>query len=120
MQQALENKGYLDATISASYTTDKKRTKLVYTINSGSLYKIRYFSFDIPSDSAREVLNRNYTINSLEGRDFDVDKLNALRDDITCIFRNIGYYKLQKEIFSFVVDMTELNKRIESYYLRSK
>ena len=113
LQQALENKGYLDATTSASYTTDKKRTKLVYTINSGSLYKIRYFSFDIPSDSAREVLNRNYTINSLEGRDFDVDKLNALRDDITRIFRNIGYYKVQKEIFSFVVDTTELNKRVD-------
>ncbi len=113
LQQALKNRGYLDAQAISHHITKRKKTKLFYTIQSGSLYKIRYFSFDIENDSATSILNQNYTINSLTGQDFDVDKLNELREDITHTFRRQGYYNVQKEMFSFIADTVRLNDNVD-------
>lgn len=113
LQQALKNRGYLDAQAASHYITKRKKTKLFYTLQSGSLYKIRYFSFDIENDSAISILNQNYTINSLTGQDFDVDRLNELRENITHIFRQQGYYNVQKEIFSFVADTVHLTDNVD-------
>lgn len=113
IEKVLVNRGYLDAKVTSEYKTKKRKTNVEYYINSGDMYKIRYFSFDIDDDSVLSILNRYYTINSLEGQDLDVNQLNNIRDNIAKIFRQNGYYKVQKDIFVFRADTVGQNKNVD-------
>ena len=113
IEKVLVNSGYLDAKVTSEYKTKKRKTNVEYYINSGDMYKIRYFSFDIDDDSVLSILNRYYTINSLEGQDLDVNQLNNIRDNIAKIFRQNGYYKVQKDIFVFRDDTIGQNKNVD-------
>ena len=113
IEKVLVNSGYLDAKVTSEYKTKKRKTNVEYYINSGDMYKIRYFSFDIDDDSVLSILNRYYTINSLEGQDLDVNQLNNIRDNIAKIFRQNGYYKVQKDIFVFRADTIGQNKNVD-------
>ena len=113
IEKVLVNSGYLDAKVTSEYKTKKRKTNVEYYINSGDMYKIRYFSFDIDDDSVLSILNRYYTINSLEGQDLDVNQLNNIRDNIAKIFRQNGYYKVQKDIFVFRADTVGQNKNVD-------
>ena len=113
IEKVLVNSGYLDAKVTSEYKTKKRKTNVEYYINSGNMYKIRYFSFDIDDDSVLSILNRYYTINSLEGQDLDVNQLNNIRDNIAKIFRQNGYYKVQKDIFVFRADTVGQNKNVD-------
>lgn len=113
IQRALINKGYLNAEVTSSYKIRRRKGNVSYFIDSGNMYKIRYFSFDIDNDSVLQTLNRNYTINSLEGQNFDIDQLNELRTNIAQIFRNNGYYNVRKDIFAFKADTVKLSHNVD-------
>ncbi|MDR3328066.1 MAG: BamA/TamA family outer membrane protein [Prevotellaceae bacterium] len=113
INQALINKGFLDSKVNLDIFTKKKKTNLAFDITSGEPYKIRYFNFAINNDTILDLLNRNYTINSLQGEMFDVDKLNELRGNISNMLRRRGYYNVQKDMFAFTADTTDLNHQVD-------
>lgn len=113
LQRALVNKGYLNAEVTSNLSTKRRKSNISFVVNSGDMYKIRYFSFDIDNDSILSTLNRHYTINSLEGQAFDIDNLNELRNNIALLFRRNGYYHVQKDIFAFEADTAELNRNVD-------
>lgn len=113
LQQSLKNRGYLDSEVSSYFTTKSRKSNLYFRINSGRLYKIRYFHIDVPNDSAMRQLNRAYQINSFQGDDFDIDELNNLRNTIAQRFRYRGFYHVQKDVFEFAVDTIELGGGVD-------
>ena len=113
LMQTIRNKGYLNAVVTSDFSTRRQKTDVNYFIESGELYKIRYFQIDIDNDSVLNILNRFYTVNSLEGKIFDVDLLNQTRDDITKNLRRRGYYNVKKEMFSYLADTIGLPHQVD-------
>ncbi len=113
IQNRLHNKGYLNAKVSAMVKQKKRRSNVDYIIDCGDLYKIRKLSFDIPNDSAQQIISQQYDSTSLIHKQFDIELLNNLRNNLTFLFRKEGFFNVQKEMFVYHADTSNLHKEID-------
>ena len=106
MKKAVQNMGYMSATVEpVVQIKKKKKLKLTYKVSSGKPYKIRSLKYDIRDEKIREYMRQDSAGTYLtEGMYFDVNRLDAERQRITDNLLRNGYYKFNKEYISYTAD----------------
>ena len=109
LQQALFNKGYLGAKVTADTTViGKKKIKVDYRILPGEPHTIAGIEKVFPNDTIELLLTRDSLRSGIRvGDRLDLSLLEAERERLTGILRNNGYYSFSKELITFNADTTE-------------
>ncbi len=115
LKQALINRGYLDATVTAdTMSTGSRRLAVDYIIEPGQPHYISNISFEIPDTSIRQIVFADTaSLNLRPGTLFDRNILDNDRAAITEALRNAGYYAFNKDNITFVADTTEASKAVD-------
>ena len=115
LQQALINRGYLEAkVIPDTISTGHKKIKVNYDIIPGSPHYIYSISYDIPDTAIQKlILSDTAALHLHAGIPFDRNTLDNDRASITEKLRNSGYYSFNKDNITFVADTTEGSKAVE-------
>ena len=101
LQQALQNKGYLDAQVEL-FVDKKSRKKLdaVYVLHPGKPYYVRELDFEIEDSLIAQTLKqRPWMLH--QGMQFNVETLAEERRQITQFLQNRGYFRFHKEYITY-------------------
>ncbi|MDE6559106.1 MAG: BamA/TamA family outer membrane protein, partial [Muribaculaceae bacterium] len=115
LTQALINKGYIDASVSAdTISNNGKKISVNYTLHPGTPHVIKNFYFQI-NDSVISTILASDTAQIQETYTglLDRNKLDELRTRITQRLRNGGYYNFVKENITFEADTTENSNDVD-------
>jgi outer membrane protein assembly factor BamA len=115
----LFNKGYFDATVRVKLNLKKRKGKVTYVVNTDGVYRINSF-FKQPQDSALMPVLANLEKTEEAFRlwwPLNLEKLNQTRSDLAVLFRNQGYYQMNKESFRFEIDTLQ-NKKEGAVFLK--
>lgn len=106
MANALQNMGYLDATVESQTRLKERKTDVSYQLHPGEPYFIRDIDYDIQDQRIATLLNLDSPANQVlrEGVRFSVDQLDQERKRITRLLNDQGYYKFHKDYITFSVD----------------
>jgi len=109
-----KNKGYFDASVSFDVRTKKHKAKAVYSINSGTAYKINEVKINQKDDS-----DLNKSIQKLldktqikKGETYNFKNLENERSRIVTKLQNQGYYQFNKEFIYFLADTNQIKKEV--------
>ena len=101
LQQALQNKGYLDAQVEL-YLDQKsaKKVDAVYVLHPGNAYYVRELDIEIEDTTVASVLSQRQSLLH-QGMQFSVEALQHERSQITQWLQNRGYYRFHKEYITY-------------------
>ena len=128
LEQQLRNEGYLNASVSSSHQTRKRKTTVTYTLSLGEPYTIGSLRYEIADSAIAPIIlspvhssgvlaaaSPTTPPNSLlhEGMRFDVSSLDAERKRITTLLNDSGYYRFNKDYITYKADTTAGSKLID-------
>ena len=103
--KAVQNMGYMGASVEPVRQAKKKKMKLVYKVTTGKPYKVHTLKYDIQDSKIEEYIRKDSAATLLsEGMYLDVNVLDAERQRITSKLLQNGYYKFNKEYISYTAD----------------
>lgn len=103
--KAVQNMGYMGASVTKTTKTKKKKLKLGYDITTGQPYMVRTLKYDVNDSIIKKYLDEDSLNSEIRaGMLFDVNVLNAERQRITDYLLNNGYYKFNKDYISYTAD----------------
>lgn len=112
--KAVQNLGYMGASVKRTTKTKKKKLKLFYEITSGKPYIVRTLKYDISDKKIAEYLRNDSTQLMLrEGMLFDVNVLDAERQRITDYLLCNGYYKFNKDYITYTADTARNTHQVD-------
>ena len=112
--KAVQNLGYMGASVKRTTKTKKKKLKLFYEITSGKPYIVRTLKYDISDKKIAEYLRNDSTQSVLrEGMLFDVNVLDAERQRITDYLLCNGYYKFNKDYITYTADTARNTHQVD-------
>lgn len=105
MAKAVQNMGYMGATVEYIPKIKKKKLKLAYNIKAGEPYKVRSLKYDVRDDKIWQYMQKDSASTYLsEGMYFNVSVLDGERQRITTYLLRNGYYKFNKDYISYTAD----------------
>lgn len=107
LRAALQNNGYLNASVTASAKmAGKSKVDLTYNLTPSKLYHINNVSYDIEDDSIALTLDRLHLASERikPGEAFNVNRLEQERKTITSILTDNGYYHFHKNYIYYTAD----------------
>lgn len=112
---AVQNRGYLDATIKPEQQVKNKRVKMLYHINTGEPYVIRSYSTSILDHNIDSLLKVHNVLaeGPKAGDMFSVNGLQNERKRITAWLNDQGYMYFNKEAITFVVDSSQTTREVD-------
>lgn len=112
LQQALQNKGYLDAQV--ELFIDKKRHNLhaVYVLHPGKPYFVRKLDFEVEDTTIARLLTSRRSLLQ-QGMQFSVETLAAERNEITQHLQNCGYFRFHKEYITYKAHKDETQQKVD-------
>ena len=121
IKQALNNKGFLHAQVSALVSVSKRKVKVVYQIDPGKQYKIRSIQWHVDNACIDSILQANRSNSLLHvGMPCDVNLLDQERMRIFKLLQDKGFYKIHKEFVSFRADScegsTDMDLKVRFHY----
>lgn len=114
MERYLRNNGYLDANVSATIHkhTKKQSIDILFSANSGSLYKIKNVSYNIQDTSLKTYIHpQSSSIKS--SYIYNSELLAWERDQIYNTLRNNGYVDFDKQYISFLLDSNQTQHTVD-------
>lgn len=112
--KAVQNLGYMGASVKRTTKTKKKKKKLFYEITSGKPYIVRTLKYDISDKKIAEYLRNDSTQSMLrKGMLFDVNVLDAERQRITDYLLCNGYYKFNKDYITYTADTARNTHQVD-------
>lgn len=109
MEKAVQNMGYMGATVDMDEVSSGNRMKVYYSIHSGQPYVVERLTYDISDSKIAAYLAEDSTHTRLyEGMRFDVNVLDEERQRITQYLQDRGYYRFNKDFITYQAD-TMLN-----------
>lgn len=112
--KAVQNLGYMGASVKRTTKTKKKKLKLFYEITSGKPYIVRTLKYDISDKKIAEYLRNDSTQSMLrEGMLFDINVLDAERQRITDYLLCNGYYKFNKDYITYTADTARNTHQVD-------
>lgn len=105
MTKAVQNMGYIGATVKKTTKRKKKKIKLSYAITAGNPYIVNRLTYNISDLKIKEYMQKD-SANSLlkEGMLLDVNVLDTERQRITDYLLCNGYYKFNKDYITYTAD----------------
>lgn len=120
--KAVQNMGYMGASVYLTTEKSQKKLKLTYKITTGRPYKVRSLSYDIPDTCIWHLMKKDSAETHLsEGMIFDVNKLDMERQRITDHLLRNGYFKFNKDYLRYTADtmrntyLIDLTMHLEPY-----
>lgn len=114
LTKAVQNMGYMGATVTPVRRVKKKKVKLDYKVVTGKPYIVRTLKYDIQDDRIASYLKQDSAATLLsEGMRFDVNVLDAERQRITRLLLLNGYYKFNKEYISYTADTVRNSYKVD-------
>ena len=105
IRKAVQNMGYMGASVESQKSTKKKKIKVTYKVTTGKPYKVRSLYYDIQDEHVADLLRQDTAATLLaEGMPFDVNVLDAERQRITKRLLQEGYYKFNKDFITYTAD----------------
>jgi len=106
LQTAMQNMGYLHATVDMDNQVKGKKLYAVYQLHPNKPYYLRDVASDIQDDEVGQLIkeNRNQLTLLKPGEKFSISLLNEERKRITKLLTNNGYYRFHKDFITFDVD----------------
>lgn len=103
--KAVQNMGYMGASVACVPQLKDKKLKMVYQVNVGKPYKVRSLKYDIQDKQIEGILKKDSAESLLSvGMYLNVNKLDMERQRIVEKLLRHGYYKFNKEYLSYTVD----------------
>jgi outer membrane protein assembly factor BamA len=101
LQQAMQNKGYLDAQVEL-FVDQKKKKKIdaIYVLHPGNPYYISPLETDIQDSTIERLLKERKSLLS-EGMQFNVETMAQERSDVSSFLQDRGYFRFHKEYVSY-------------------
>ena len=114
MTRALVNQGYLDAVVTHSVQSRKRKVEVTYHATRNQAHRINHMKY-LVEDPLLEPLIMEDAPNSplKKGVRLDRGELEAERTRITSQMRDSGFYDFNKENISFVADTVARDKRVD-------
>lgn len=105
IKKALNNMGYMAASVKRIEKKSKKKLDLTFSISPGKPYIIKSLHYDISDKTIEKYLQEDsINTNLKEGMLFDVNVLDAERQRIVDYLMQRGYYKFNKDYISYTAD----------------
>lgn len=104
LRTALQNMGYMSASVSLDTHVKGKKLRAVYTLHPGTAYTIGQLHYDIQDDTIARLLDSAYVGNLKEGSQFVVSNLDAERKRIVSFLSGEGYYRFHKDFIQYTAD----------------
>ena len=103
--KAVQNMGYMAATVDGRVEYKKKKIKVYYDVKAGEPYIVETLKYDIPDTLILSYLRKD-SANLLlkEGMIFDVNILDNERQRIANYLLRNGYYKFNKDYIVYTAD----------------
>lgn len=114
--KAMENAGYLDASVETDTIPDAghRKMKVVYNLSAGQPHIVRSIEYRFPNDTLRRLVMADSSYFAIRPGDLlDRGLLETQRDLVTNRLRNRGYYAFGKEFITFNADTTEGSKDVD-------
>ncbi len=114
LQQAMANKGYLNAVVDTTiqYKKNPKLLNLTYQITAKQPYLLRNYTMDLPNEDLLEAAKAR-TSKIERGMLFDANMLEEERQRITNRMRRNGYYLFEKDYLQFIADSAWLSHEVD-------
>ncbi|MDR0894180.1 MAG: outer membrane protein assembly factor [Prevotellaceae bacterium] len=105
IKKALQNMGYMGASVEYIPVTRKKKLNLTYQVTTGKAYQVRTLQYDIQDVRLEPYLQRDSAETRLKaGMIFDVNVLDAERQRISNNLLNNGFYRFNKDYITYTAD----------------
>ena len=112
----LVSRGYYNSIIKDTVITSNKRTKVEYSILTGSLFRIDTVYYDIADISIADILRKEINNSTLrKGSVLSERRLDAEGERLSSILRNEGYYNFNKNYFFFEADTSAMDGTAKLY-----
>ena len=122
LRRALVNMGYMHAAVSVTTAFKKRKVKVIYQLHPGKPSFFSKIDYDIQDHQIKHVLE-NYHASLLKenkadnyaltlGSRFTLSKLEAVRQQITNVLLDSGFYKFHKDYITFSADSSATSNRI--------
>lgn len=114
--KAMENMGYLHASVVADTVVNEKKRKveLTYRLHPGEPHTIHSVAYEFLDTTLRDIImadSAHFTVRP--GDNLNLDKLEEQREIVTNYMRNRGYYAFGKESISFNADTTAGSRDVD-------
>jgi len=113
--QALVNRGYLEATVTADTICypEKKRMEVKFLINAGQPHRISSIDYNIEDPAVRHIIMADTTVSDIHaGMPLDRTMLDNERARIATILRNAGYFEFNREFINYTADTVAGSKDV--------
>ncbi len=106
LQQMMENRGYLNATVDTAISVKKRRATVAYVISPNQQYHVRKMGYVVDDGTIDSLFSVNgmYAGGLKSGQPFSADKLKEEQLRFTRFLTNNGYQNFNKEMITFDVD----------------
>ena len=104
---ALQNMGYMNATVDLEKKVRGKKLVLNYFLHPGEPYIIDRFTYEIEDSVIKRVLESQLNSDTKRPRQFTVTSLDNERKRLTHILNDSGYYRFHKDFIYYTADSTQ-------------
>ena len=122
IKTALQNMGYMNASVEIKTVINGKKLKAIYKLIPGESYDIRNIKYDIEDKKISTILNINDTTKwgLVSGMKFNMNTLDKERSRITKILSDSGYYHFHKDFINYSADSIHNSKYVDLVLHMSK
>lgn len=115
LRVAMNNMGYMNATVDLETKVKGKKLKAIYTLHPGLPYQINSFNYDIQDSVIASLLEPSLTskFDKNHPRQFIVSALDNERKRLTKILNDSGYYRFNKDFIYYTADSTKGSKEVD-------
>lgn len=111
---AVQNLGFLNASVDLIQQQKGRNTRLIYYISPGTRYTVRNLEKQIQDTAIDSLLSTSDNESYLsEGMDFDLNVLQSERSRINSLLQNRGYYRFNNEYIHYEADTTVGNQQVD-------
>ena len=105
---AMQNMGYMNASVEHTVETKGKKLRAMYTLHPGKPFIIEHITYDFPDSNIGEILSENdsASLQLHDGSPFTINGLDNERSRIASLLIDRGYYRFHKEYIVFEADTT--------------
>lgn len=115
LTKALNNMGYMDASVELLTRAEGKRMTVYYALHPGVQYMLGDVEYDIRDRQIAEILQMDKEENRglRPGMEFSVEALNNERQRITKTLTDDGYFRFHKDFIRFTADTVTGGKTVD-------
>ncbi|NLI63250.1 MAG: BamA/TamA family outer membrane protein [Bacteroidales bacterium] len=114
LQKAVQNMGFMRASVTRQMKTRRKQATVHYYIKTGTPYIVESIKYDVNDELIVSYLEADSTNSFLyEGMQLDINRLDSERERITRLLQNNGYYRFNKEFLTYSADTIKNTYKVD-------